>query len=149
MAIIGGPRKPPSFPSGRYTLTNPLRREYGLRLLTATLPEPLRALILAAWRRPYLFSGQETPLAVQSAQRQRPDIAGANAQTICWVTLTELEVTRCALEAPIASISRVTRNTLLVAQGAYLRLLYAALVIQLGSIEAALAEFGRLLLKVG
>jgi hypothetical protein len=74
MAISGGPRQPPSFPSGRYTITNPLRREYGLRLLTATMPAPLRALFLAAWRRPYLFSGQETPLAVQSAYRQRPDI---------------------------------------------------------------------------
>jgi hypothetical protein len=75
MAVFGGPRKPPSFPSGRYTITNPLRREYGLRLLTATLPEPLRLVILSAWRRPYLFTCQETPLAVQSAHRQRPDEA--------------------------------------------------------------------------
>ena len=148
MALIGGPRKPPSFPSGRYTLTNPLRREYGLRLLTATLPDPLRALILAVWRRPYLFSGQETPLAVQSAQRQRPDLTHATAQTVCWVTLTELQVSRRVLEAPLASISRVTRNTMLIAQGAYLRLLYAALVGQMGE-AGALAEFGRLLARVG
>ena len=151
MALFGGPRKPPSFPSGRYTLTNPLRREYGLRLLTGTLPDPLRALILAAWRRPYLFTGQETPLAVQSTRRQRPDegtIACATVQTLGWVTLTELEVSRRVLEAPMASISRMTRNTILIAQGAYLRLLYAALVRQMGE-AAALAEFGRLLQRVG
>jgi hypothetical protein len=148
MALFGGPRKPPSFPSGRYTLSNPLRREYGLRLLTATLPDPLRLLILAAWRRPYRFSGQETPLAVPSTQRQRPDLTHATVQTLCWVTLTELEVSRRVLEAPIASISRMTRHTLLVAQGAYLRLLYAALVRQMGE-AGALAEFGRLLVRVG
>lgn len=71
MAIFGGPRNLPSFPSGRYITSNPLRREAGLRLLTATLPEALKTLILGAWRRPYPFSGQETPLAVQSAQRRR------------------------------------------------------------------------------
>jgi hypothetical protein len=60
-----------------------------------------------------------------------------------------LEVSRRVLEATTASISRMTRNTLLIAQGAYLRPLYAALVIQLGTNEAALAEFQRLLLKVG
>jgi len=146
MALFGGPRKPPSFPSGRYTITNPLRREYGLRLLTATMPTSLRALFLAAWRRPYLFTGQETPLAVQSTQRQRPDITKATVQTVCWVTLTELEVSRRVLEAPIASISRMTRNTLLIAQGAYLRLLYAALVRQVGE-AAALAEFARLIAR--
>jgi hypothetical protein len=115
------------------------------------MPAPLRALFLNAWRRPYLFTGQETPLAVQSTQRQRPDeatVAKATAQTLAWVTLTELEVSRRVLEAPMASISRVTRNTRLVAQGAYLRLLYAALVRQVGE-AAALAEFGRLLLRVG
>ena len=37
------PRLPnPSYPSGRYTRTNPLRREFGLRLLSEPLPEPLR-----------------------------------------------------------------------------------------------------------
>src|SRR5690348_11848289 len=130
MAVFGGVPPRPPFPSDRYLTSNPLRREYGLRLLTSTLPAPLRALLLSVWRRPYLFTGQETPLAVQSTQRRRPDeatIATANAQTLSWIALTELEVSRRVLEAPMASISRVTRSTLLVAQGAYLRLLYAAL----------------------
>ncbi|HEY7349851.1 MAG TPA: hypothetical protein VH599_16155, partial [Ktedonobacterales bacterium] len=141
----------PSFPSGRYLHTNPLRREAGLRLLSGPLPAPLRARLLRAWRRPALFSGEQTPLAVQSALRQRPDptkLYSTPALTLGFFTLTELEVARRVLEAPLASISRMTRNTLLVAQGAYLRLLYAALVAQVGE-AAALAEFERLLAGVG
>jgi hypothetical protein len=97
-----------------------------------------------------LFSGEQTPLAVQSALRQRPDptkLYSTPALTLGFFTLTELEVARRVLEAPLASISRMTRNTLLVAQGAYLRLLYAALVAQVGE-AAALAEFERLLAGV-
>ncbi|HEY7349749.1 MAG TPA: hypothetical protein VH599_15645 [Ktedonobacterales bacterium] len=152
MAILAGPPPRPPFPSGRYTRSNPLRREAGLRLLTAALPEPLRRVIVTTWRRPSLFNGEQTPLAVQSGLRQRPgeaQLAQATFQTTCVFILTELEVTRRVLEAPLASISRMTRNTLLVAQGAYLRLLFAALVVQLGSIEAALAEFQRLIVGVG
>ena len=42
----------------------------------------------------------------------------------------------------------MTRQTLLVAQGAYLRLLYGALAAQIGE-AAALAEFDLLLASVG
>ncbi len=150
MALVFGPPPPPRFPSGRYTITNPLRRQSGLRLLTANMPEPLRRLIVTAFRRPSPFDGQETPLAVQSAYRQRPDAAalpGMRPRTLRLLALTELEVARRLVEAPRSSISRMTRSTLLVAQGVYLRSLYAALVIQSGSAEAALAEFERLLLS--
>ena len=64
------------------------------------------------------------------------------------LSLTELEVSRRVVETPRTSISRDTRNKLLRAQGAYLRSLYAALVARLGE-AAALAEFERLVLKVG
>jgi hypothetical protein len=142
------PRLPnPSFPSNRYTRTNPLRREFGLRLLTESLPEPLRTDLIRAWRRPAHFDGNE---AIQSLHRQRPDEAslpGAHPRLLCIITLTELEVSRRVVEAPLASISRATRNKLLAAQGAYLSALYAALVLHLGA-EAALAEFQRLLLSV-
>ncbi len=152
MALVFGPPPPPRFPSGRYTQTNPLRREYGLRLLTGSLPEPLRTRLIRAWRRPASFDGKETLLALQSARRPHPterQLAQATLQMTRALTLTELEVSRRLVEAPIASISRTTRHTLLEAQGAYLRQLYNALVVHLGSAEAALAEFGRLSLSVG
>lgn len=63
------------------------------------------------------------------------------------LTLTEMEASSRVVETPRAEISRETRNKLLMAQGAYLRLLYAALVARLGE-AGALAEFQRLLLKV-
>lgn len=151
MALLSGSPRPPSFPSGRYTISNPLRREAGLRLLTGALPEPLRTLIIRAWRRQPLFDGQVPPLAVQDARRQRPDAAALphmHPHILAWLTLTELEVSRRVLEAPIASISRMTRSTLLTAQGFYLYSLYTALAIQLGGPEAALAEFQRLLSQV-
>jgi hypothetical protein len=141
----------PSFPSGRYLNTNPLRREGGLRLITAPLPESLRRLFLSAWRRPSLFDGKITPLAILSTQRHHPGeamLATKSANALGVIALAELEVTRRVLEAPIASVSRVTRNSLLIAQGAYLRCLYAALAVQLGEADA-LAEFHRLILKVG
>ncbi len=151
MALFTGLPHSSPFPSGRYTLSNPLRREAGLRLLTGAMPEPLRLRFLRAWRRPLLFDGKETPLAVQSAHRQRPDAAAlpkTRPRTLLLVALTELEITRRVLEAPRASISRMTRSTQLVGQGAYLRSLYAALALQIGE-AAALAEFERLLLDVG
>jgi len=61
---------------------------------------------------------------------------------------TELEVTRRTIEAPLASISRVTRNTLLVAQGVELRRLYFALAAQIGQ-AGALAVFQRVLEAMG
>ncbi len=148
MALLAGFPKPPSYHSGRYTHTNPLRREFGLRLLTETLPEPLRACIIPAWRRPARFDGNE---AIQSVHRQRPDPAqlfGVLPRALSLLALTELEVSRRVVEAPLASISRETRNKLLAAQGVYLHALYTALSFQLGSAEAALAEFQRLLLNM-
>ncbi len=66
MALLTGFPKPPSYPSGRYTHTNPLRREFGLRLLSETLPEPLRTSLIRAWRRPARFDGNE---AIQTSTR--------------------------------------------------------------------------------
>jgi hypothetical protein len=51
------------------------------------------------------------------------------------------------VEAPLASISRKTRSTLLSTQGASLRSLSAALAAQIGE-AAAQAEFERLLTSV-
>ena len=66
------PSRNPSFPSGRYLKTDPLRREFGLKLLTEPLPEPLRTTLIRAWRRPVRYDGKQ---AIQSLHRQRPDEA--------------------------------------------------------------------------
>ncbi|HLW02332.1 MAG TPA: hypothetical protein VKT82_26990 [Ktedonobacterales bacterium] len=140
MALLAGPPKPPSYPSGRYTRTNPLRREFGLRLLTEALPEPLRAYIIPAWRRPPRFDGNE---AIQSLHRQRPEQArlfGLPPRVLGLLALTELEASRRVVEAPLSSISRETRNKLLAAQGLYLQHLYVALARQVGE-AAALVSF--------
>ncbi len=146
MAFLIGQPKATAYPSGRYTHTNPLRREAGLRLLTESLPEPLRWAIVRAWRRPAHYDGNE---AIQSVHRQRPDdahLARATPRGLALLTLTEMEVSRRIVEAPQASILPVTRNTLLLDQGAYLRRLYVALAWQIGE-ASALAEFQRLLLQ--
>jgi hypothetical protein len=142
---------PPSPHSGRYACSNPLRRERHLRLLTCNQPEPLRRVLLAGLRRPPLFTSEQTPFAIQSLHRHRPSdiqVAQAHLATLCGFTLTELEVTRRLVEAPLASISRLTRNTGLVAQGAELRRLYLALAAQIGE-GGALATFQALLAQVG
>jgi hypothetical protein len=147
MALLTGLPRPPSYPSGRYTRTNPLRREFGLRLLAEPLPEPLRSSLIRAWRRPPHFDGNE---ALPTLHRQRPEQAQLLSMTprvLSPLTLTELEVSRRVVEAPLASISRETRNKLLAAQGVYLHALSVALARRLGE-AAALAEFERLLLKV-
>ena len=127
----------------RYVHTDPLRREFGLRLLTEPLPEPLRTSLIRAWRRPARFDGNQ---AIQSVHRQRPDAASfslMSARLLGMLALTEMEASRRVVETPCTQISRDTRNKLLAAQGAYLHALYAALVAQLGE-ASALAEFQRL-----
>ncbi len=69
LALIFGPPPPPRFPSGRYTQTNPLRREHGLLLLTGSLPEPLRTHLTRAWRQPARYESQQTRQAMQRAGR--------------------------------------------------------------------------------
>jgi hypothetical protein len=142
--FFGVPTSPlPRVPSTRYLTTNPLRREQGIRLLTYTLPEPLRVVLIRALRRPPLFDGQHVALAVQSVHRSHPDddsLARASLTTLIAFVLTEAEVTRRTVEAPITSVKPVTRNVLLVAQGAVLRRLYLALVAQIGQ-AGALAVF--------
>ncbi len=136
-----------SFPSGRYLKTDPLRREFGLRLLSDPLPEPLRTSLIRAWRRPVRYDGKQ---AIQSVHRQRPPEASLlelPPALLGVLSLTELEVSRRVVETPRTSISRDTRNKLLAAQGIYLRRLYAAFVFQLGE-AAALSEFQRLVLSV-
>ena len=148
MTLLGGGSPPVRpFDSGRYTHTNPLRREFGLRLLSEPLPEPLRTSLIRAWRRPARFDGRQ---AIQSLHRQRPDEAAfplLSARLLGVLTLTEMEASRRVVETPRAEISRETRNRLLIAQGAYLSGLYAALAARLGE-SAAQAEFERLALKV-
>jgi hypothetical protein len=134
------------FSAGRYTHTDPLRREFGLRLLTETLPEPLRSRLIRAWRKPRSFDGNQ---AIQSRQRQRlspasfPLLPPARLSTLSQI---ELEVSRRVVETSRTEITREERNALLVAQGEYLACLYAALVAQLGE-AAALAEFERLIAR--
>src|ERR1051326_4368215 len=121
------PPRQPSYPSGRYVKTDPLRREFGLRLLSEPLPEPLRTALIRAWRRPARYDGKQ---AIQSLHRQRPDEASLSLLTpglLDLISLTELEVARRVVEPPRASISRETRNKLLRAQGSYLSLLYHGL----------------------
>lgn len=134
------PNNYPSYPSGRYTHTNPQRREFGLRLLSEALPEPLRMGLIRAWRRPPRFDGKE---AIQSLHRQHPDDAqlfGISPRLLGVMALTELEVARRVVEAPLVSISRETRNRLLADQGRYLWRIYQALARQIGE-AAALAVF--------
>jgi hypothetical protein len=134
----------PRFPSGRYTHTDPLRREFGLRLLTDTWPEPLRSRLIRAWRKPRPFDGNQ---AIQSRSRQRAPQASfpfIPPARLAWLALIELEVSRRVVETPRTEIKREERNALLISQGTYLGCLYAALVAQLGE-AAALAEFERLI----
>ena len=107
------PPRQPSFPSGRYTRTDPLRREFGLKLLSEPLPEPLRTSLIRAWRRPVRYDGKQ---AIQSLHRQRPDEAALPLlppSLLGVLSLTELEVSRRVVETPRTSISRDTRNKLL------------------------------------
>jgi hypothetical protein len=132
------------FPSGRYTHTDPLRREFGLRLLTETWSEPLRTGLIRAWRKPRRFDGNQ---AIQSAHRQRLPKASfpfLPPARLAWLALIELEVSRRVVETPRTEIKREERNALLISQGAYLNCLYAALVARLGE-AGALAEFERLI----
>jgi hypothetical protein len=136
------------FPSGRYVHTDPLRREFGLRLLTETLPEPLRTILIRAWRKPRRYDGNQ---AIQSLHRQRAPEASfpfLPPARLVWIALIELEVSRRVVETSRTEIKREERNALLAGQGAYLCCLYAALVAQLGE-AAALAEFQRLITGIG
>ncbi|HEU5367444.1 MAG TPA: hypothetical protein VFU69_03230 [Ktedonobacterales bacterium] len=145
-----GSPKSPAFPSGRYNYTNPLRREAGLRLLTESLPEPLRWAIIRAWRWHSRAAHPQRAPEAPSAHRQRPSEASLPAKspyTISLISLVELEMAWRIVEAPQTSLKPVERNAMLSAQGAYLRCLYAALAWQIGE-AAALAEFQRLLLRV-
>lgn len=140
-----------TYPSGRYTRTNPLRREHGLRVLSEYLPEALRWVLIRAWRRPGAYSHPAYTPELPSPHRQRPDAAslwGIPPHILVYKTLTELEMARRLVEAPQASIQPVLRNTMLSSQSVYLRRLYDALAEQVGE-DAALAEFAGLLLAVG
>ncbi len=150
MAMLAGLPKAPAIPSGRYTFTNPLRREAGLRLLTQDLPDSLRWAIIRAWRRPSLRSSMHPAPELPSAHRQRHDEAslqGLPPRLLAFIALVEFDMSRRLVEAPQASILPVTRNALLTAQGRYVRLVYLALARQIGE-AAALAEFQCLLSQV-
>ncbi|HEY7355201.1 MAG TPA: hypothetical protein VH590_02010 [Ktedonobacterales bacterium] len=139
MAFLMGSPKPPSFPSGRYERTNPLRRYAGLRLLSEPLPERLRWAIRRCWRQASYFEVGMT--ALPSLHRQRPGdalLAQAGVHRIALFMLTELEVSRRVVEAPQVSLKPEERDALLSAQGEYLRRLYVALARLVGT-EQALA----------
>jgi hypothetical protein len=147
MALSPRLPNPSPYPSDRYLKTDPLRREFGLRLLREPLPEPLRTSLIRAWRRPVRYDGKQ---AIQSLHRQRPDEASLSLLTpglLDLISLKELEVARRVIETPRTSISRDTRNKLLRAQGSCLSALYRALAGRVGE-AAALAAFERLVLKV-
>ena len=151
MAMFGGLPQPPSHPSDRYTRTNPLRREGGLRLLTGNLPEPLRWAIIAAWRRPNPFPNAAYAPELPSPRRQRPhpsSLFGKPPRILGYLALIELELARRLVEAPQASMAPALRNTMLFEAGLYLGQVYLALAEQIGE-PAALAEFKRLLPEVG
>jgi hypothetical protein len=152
MALFGIPSSPlPRTPATRYLSTNPLRREQGIRLLTYSLPEPLRALLIRALRRPPRFVEADAPLIVQAAYRSliiEADFASATVTGMQGLARVVLEATRRTIEAPLGSISRVTRNTLLVTHGNELRCLYLALSARMGQ-AAALAVFQYALDAVG
>jgi hypothetical protein len=152
MATYGIPSSPlPRTPATRYLSTNPLRREQGIRLLTYALPEPLRALLIHALRRPPRGVDEASPLIVQAAYRSLiidADFANVTMTGMQGLTQVVLEATRRTIEAPMSSISRVTRNTLLVTHGNELRRLYLALCAQIGQ-GAALCVFQHALDAVG
>jgi hypothetical protein len=138
---------PRRFPSGRYHHTDPLRREFGLRLLAEPLPEPLGLALIRAWRRPARYDGNQ---AIQSLERQRlpeESLPFLPPGRLAWVSFMELGVSRRVVETARTQIKREERNALLRSQGAYLKRLYMALADQLGEANA-LAEFERLLLRV-
>ncbi|HEU5369112.1 MAG TPA: hypothetical protein VFU69_11635 [Ktedonobacterales bacterium] len=137
MALLMGSPKPPTFPSGRYERTNPLRRYGGLRLLSEPLPEPLRWAIIRFWRHPSYFEVGMT--ALPSLHRQRPGealLAQAGVHRIALLFLTELEVSRRVVEAPQVSLKPEERNRLINEQGVYLRRLYVALARLVGTEHA-------------
>ena len=147
MAVFFGGSSPrpsqPQPPISRYAVSNPLRREGGIRLLTFTLPDPLRVLVVRAMRRHPRFDGSIVPFALQNLYRRRlSDEALANLSQRSKASLvqTEVEVSRRTIEAPRSDISRGTRNALLIQQGAELRRLYLALAMQIGE-AGALAVF--------
>jgi hypothetical protein len=139
------PRRP--FPSDRYTKTNPLRREFGLRKLAAPLPEPLASTLIQTWRHRPRYDGNEAIPSLHRPRHSQAELFDMAPARVGIFALIELEVARRVVEAPLASISRETRNTLLAAQGVYLQDLYAALERQVGE-RAALAEFQRLVRRV-
>lgn len=150
--LFGGISPQPSrSPVSRYAVSNPLRRVGGIRLLTYTLPEPLRALVVQGLRRPPRFDGNIVPFAIQSLHRcgvSSADLANASQRGKAAFVHAEVQIARRMVEAPQGSINRGTRNALLLAQGVELRRLYLALAAQIGQ-HAALALFQQALNALG
>jgi hypothetical protein len=133
------------FPSGRYTHTNPLRRQFGLKLLALYLPPKPGTALKRAWKDGVTYDGKQ---AIQSRHRERPDEATLlflPPMQVGLQTQIELAASRRIVETSHQEITREERNALLLSQGAYLGSLYRALVFQLGE-AAAQAEFERLVL---
>jgi hypothetical protein len=143
MAMLAGLPRSPSFPSGRYVHTNPLRREGGLRLLAASLPDPLYLFMRRAWRHVTAYDGRE---AIQNPHRQLPSeaqLACLSVQTLWWLLLAELEA---SVRFGSLADNHHPRGALrlLILQSEALRRLYVALAAQLGG-AGAQTEFARLL----
>jgi hypothetical protein len=141
--LFGGSSQQPQPPVSRYAVSNPLRRDSGIRLLVFTLPDPLRALVVPAMRRPPLFDGSRVPFALQSLYRCRmsdEEVVNLSQRGKASLVRAEVEVARRTIEAPRSGIARGTRNRLLMEQGVELRRLYLALSAQIGE-AGALAVF--------
>jgi hypothetical protein len=126
---------------------NPLLRQFGLKLLSESLPDPARLALIRAWMPPRCFDGNQ---AIQSLFRER--LAEASFPLlppgrVRFIMQMELEVSRRVVETSWTKITRELRNKLLRSQAAYLSALYAALAAKLGE-AAAQAEFEHLVLRV-
>src|ERR1043165_5257482 len=93
------------FPSDRYTQMNPLLRQFGLRLLSESMPDLARLALLRAWMHPARFDGNQ---AIQSLHRQRPAEASFSffpPSKLRFITEMELAVSRRIAETSRTAIT--------------------------------------------
>ena len=111
MSVLVGkmPPQPSRPPVSRYRYTTPLRREWGIRLLTYTLPERLRVLVGRGLRRQPLFDGTIIAFALPSLYREHlsdDSLARMSQRGKATFVQVEVEVARRIVEAPQDSITR-------------------------------------------
>src|SRR5262245_37974669 len=116
MTLYPSQPDPRRFPSDRYTWMNPLLRQFGLKLLSESLPDPARRSLIRAWMHPRCFDGNQ---AIQSLHRQRLPEASfplLPSSRLRFLTEIELEVSRRVVETSRTEITREIRSTLLRSQ---------------------------------